>query len=135
MSTLLNALNVSASGLSAQRTRLNTTASNIANVQTTRSEDGGPYKRLDAVFRTVEGGEGVAGVTVESIQEDQAPPREVYDPGHPDSNAQGYVAMPNVNLVEEMVNMITAQRAYEANASAVDVTKKMARTAISIGEG
>jgi flagellar basal-body rod protein FlgC len=135
MSTLLNALGVSASGLSAQRTRLNATASNIANVQTTRGADGGPYKRLDAVFRTVDGGDGVSGVVVDEVREDQEAPRLAYDPGHPDANGEGYVAMPNVNLVEEMVNMITAQRAYEANASAVDVTKKMARSAIGIAEG
>lgn len=135
MSSLLNALSVSASGLSAQRTRLNATASNIANVQTTRTPEGGPYKRLDAVFRTVDAGDGVAGVRVDEVREDQEAPRLAYDPGHPDANPEGYVAMPNVNLVEEMVNMITAQRAYEANASAVDVTKKMARSAIGIAEG
>ena len=80
-------------------------------------------------------GDGVAGVQVVEVAEDQAPPRMVYDPGHPDANDEGYVAMPNVNLVEEMVNMITAQRAYDANATAIDVTKKMARSAIAIGEG
>jgi flagellar basal-body rod protein FlgC len=134
MSSLLQALNVSASGLAAQRTRLNATASNVANVQTTRGPDGGPYQRLDVVFRSVDAGDGVAGVRVDEVRRDEAEPRTVYDPGHPDSDGEGYVAMPNVNLVEEMVNMITAQRAYEANASAVDVAKNMARAAISIAE-
>lgn len=134
MSGLLNALSVSASGLTAQRTRLDVTSSNIANIQTTRGPDGGPYKRLDPVFKTIDMGEGVTGVQVEAIEADEGDPRLVYDPAHPDANDEGYVAMPNINLVEEMVNMITAQRAYEANASAIDVTKKMARAAISIGE-
>jgi flagellar basal-body rod protein FlgC len=135
MSTLFSALKVSAQGMTAQRARLNVTSSNIANIQTTRSADGGPYRRQDPVFRTVDMGDGVAGVEVESIESDQNEPRNVYDPGHPDANADGYVAMPNINLVEEMVNMITAQRAYEANASVVDTTKKMARSALGIGEG
>jgi flagellar basal-body rod protein FlgC len=134
MSSLLQALNVSASGLAAQRTRLNATASNVANVQSTRGPDGGPYQRLDVVFRSVDVGDGVAGVRVDEIRRDEAEPQTVYDPGHPDADGEGYVAMPNVNLVEEMVNMITAQRAYEANASAIDVAKNMARAAISIAE-
>lgn len=133
--SLMTAMQVSASGLSAQRTRLDATSSNIANLQTTRGPDGGPYRRMDPVFSTVAMGDGVAGVQVVEVAEDQAPPRMVYDPGHPDANDEGYVAMPNVNLVEEMVNMITAQRAYDANATAIDVTKKMARSAIAIGEG
>lgn len=135
MSTLFSALKVSAQGMTAQRTRLNVTSSNIANIQTTRSAEGGPYRRQDPVFQAVDLGDGVSGVEVESIESDQSEPRKVYDPGHPDSDADGYVAMPNINLVEEMVNMITAQRAYEANASVVDTTKKMARSALSIGEG
>ena len=134
MSSIMQALGVSASGLAAQRTRLNATASNVANVQTTRGPDGGPYQRLDVVFETVNAGEGVAGVQVAEVRPDEAEPRQVYDPGHPDADVNGYVGMPNVNLVEEMVNMITAQRAYEANASAVDVAKNMARSAISIAE-
>lgn len=133
--SLMTAMQVSASGLSAQRTRLDATSSNIANLQTTRGPDGGPYRRMDPVFSTVAMGDGVAGVEVVEVAQDQAPPRMVFDPGHPDANDEGYVAMPNINLVEEMVNMITAQRAYDANATAIDVTKKMARSAIAIGEG
>ncbi len=135
MSNLFTALRVGAQGMTAQRTRLNTTASNIANVQTTRTEEGGPYKRQDPIFQTVGIDKGVDGVRVDQVIEDQAEPRLVYDPGHPDSNADGYVAMPNVNLVEEMVNMITAQRAYDANASTIDTVKKMAKSALAIGDG
>ena len=135
MSNLFTAFNISASGMSAQRARINATASNIANIQTTRTEEGGPYRRMDPVFTTVKAGEDVYGVKVEEVARDDAPPNQVYDPGHPDANEQGYVAMPNINLVEEMVNMITAQRAYEANTSVIDTTKKMARSALGIAEG
>lgn len=132
MSTLMSALQVSASGLAAQRTRLNATASNIANVHTTRGPNGGPYQRQDPIFQTVLMEQGVAGVNVAAVQQDQAPPRLVFDPGHPDANPEGYVAMPNVNLVEEMVNMISAQRSYEANASSIEATRNMARSALDI---
>lgn len=132
MTTLLDSLNVSASGLAAQRTRLNATASNIANVNTTRTEEGGPYRRQDPVFRSYMEARGVAGVEVAEIQEDQADPRLVFDPGHPDADQAGYVAMPNINLVEEMVNMISSQRGYDANATSIDTARKMARSAIEL---
>ncbi|MEL6178060.1 MAG: flagellar basal body rod protein FlgC [Myxococcota bacterium] len=135
MSNLFTAFRVSASGMSAQRARINATSSNIANMQTTRSENGGAYQRMDPVFRTVEMGDDVYGVEVTEVARDQSPPRRVFDPGHPDADPEGYVEMPNINLVEEMVNMITAQRAYEANTSVVDSTKKMARAALSMAEG
>ena len=130
-----NAMEVSASGLTAQRTRMNVSSSNLANVSTTQGADGGPYKRLDVVMESVAGepGSGVQGVKVASIQEDGAPPRMEYDPGHPDANAQGYVAYPNVNMVEEMVDMITASRAYEAGITALDTAVSLAERAISIG--
>jgi flagellar basal-body rod protein FlgC len=130
-----NAMEVSASGLTAQRTRMNVSSSNLANVSTTQGADGGPYKRKDVVLQSVAGqpGTGVQGVEVASIQEDAAPPRMEYDPGHPDANAQGYVAYPNVNMVEEMVDMITASRAYEAGITALDTAVSLAERAISIG--
>ena len=130
-----NAMEVSASGLTAQRTRMNVSSSNLANVSTTQGADGGPYKRLDVVMESVAGepGSGVQGVKVASIQEDAAPPRMEYDPGHPDANAQGYVAYPNDNMVEEMVDMITASRAYEAGITALDTAVSLAERAISIG--
>ena len=130
-----NSMEVSASGLTAQRTRMNVASSNLANVSTTRTADGGPYKRKDVVLAAQSGepGTGVHGVEVANIQDDQAPPRMEYDPGHPDADAKGYVAYPNVNMVEEMVDMITASRAYEAGITALDTAVSLAERAISIG--
>ena len=132
------AMDISASGLSAQRTRLNVASSNLANVQTTRTPEGGPYRRRDVVLsarrRDPGGATGMAGVAVERIQEDHSPPRLEFDPGHPDANADGYVAYPNVNLVEEMVDMITASRAYQAGIAALGTAVTMAERAISIGD-
>jgi flagellar basal-body rod protein FlgC len=130
-----NSMEVSASGLSAQRTRMNVASSNLANVSTTRTADGGPYQRRDVVLQARDGepGTGVSGVEVANIQQDTAPPRMEYDPGHPDADAKGYVAYPNVNMVEEMVDMITASRAYEAGITALDTAVSLAERAISIG--
>jgi flagellar basal-body rod protein FlgC len=137
-----SALEVAASGLSAERTRMNTIASNLANARTTRTAEGGPYKRLDPVFQATQlGGEAVGGpnesavsmVKVQRIQQDQRDPQLVYEPGHPDADAKGYVRYPNVNVVEEMVNMITASRAYEAGVSSVESVKAMAKSALGIG--
>lgn len=130
-----NSMEVSASGLTAQRTRMNIASSNLANVSTTRTEDGGPYKRRDVVLESTPGapGTGVYGVEVADIKEDAAPPRMEYDPGHPDADAKGYVAYPNVNMVEEMVDMITASRAYEAGITALGTAVSLAERAISIG--
>jgi flagellar basal-body rod protein FlgC len=130
-----NSMEVSASGLGAQRTRMNVASSNLANVSTTRGADGGPYKRQDVVLQSIEGepGTGVHGVKVAGIEQDQAPPRMEYDPGHPDADPRGYVAYPNVNMVEEMVDMITASRAYEAGVTALDTAVSLAERAISIG--
>jgi flagellar basal-body rod protein FlgC len=139
---VFSAMDVAASGLSAERIRMNTIASNLANARTTRTEAGGPYKRLDPVFEAVgldrsrgviatQG--GVSEVRVSRIQEDTRPGMMVYEPGHPDANAQGYVEYPNVNAVEEMVNMITASRAYEAGVTSIDSVKQMGRSALDIG--
>ena len=137
-----SALEVAASGLSAERTRMNTIASNLANARTTKTAEGGPYKRLDPVFQATQlGGELVGGpnesavslVKVQRIQQDQRDPQLVYEPGHPDADAKGYVRYPNVNVVEEMVNMITASRAYEAGVSSVESVKAMAKSALGIG--
>ncbi|HMI85944.1 MAG TPA: flagellar basal body rod protein FlgC [Polyangiaceae bacterium] len=137
-----SALEVAASGLSAERTRMNTIASNLANARTTRTADGGAYKRLDPVFEaTPLGGNGVGGpnesavslVKVQRIQQDTRDPQLVYEPGHPDADAKGYVRYPNVNVVEEMVNMITASRAYEAGVTSVESVKAMAKSALGIG--
>ena len=135
------AMEVSASGLSAQRTRMNVASSNLANAQTTQGADGGPYRRRDVVMQSTEMpetagtqfGEFVRGVAVQQISEDQKPPRLEYDPGHPHANAEGYVAYPNINPVEEMVDMITASRAYEAGITAMSTAVNRAERALGIG--
>jgi flagellar basal-body rod protein FlgC len=139
------AMEVSASGLSAQRTRMNVASSNLANVSTTETPQGGPYKRRDVVLETTAadpklggaeaGGfaRAVKGVAVQGIVEDASPPRLEYDPGHPNADADGNVAYPNVNVVEEMVDMITASRAYEAGVTALNTAVSMAERALSIG--
>jgi len=140
-----SSMNVSSSALTAERTRMNLISSNLANAGTTRTPEGGPYKRKDAVFtatpaqsgfsRALSGaaGQNVRQVEVTQVVEDQSPPRMHYDPGHPDANPQGYVAMPNVNVMEEMADMISATRAYEANVTAVQAAKSMALKALEIG--
>jgi flagellar basal-body rod protein FlgC len=139
-----SSMKVSASGAEAQMRRMNTISSNIANAETTETAEGGPYKRKDPIFTAnaekesfaeILGGmdEKIEGVLVEDIQEDQRAPRMVYNPNHPSANEEGYVAMPNVNTVEEMANMISAQRSYEANVSAINTAKQMAQKALEIG--
>ena len=144
MSTMdfFTAMEVSASGLSAERTRMNVAASNLANAQTTQAAGGGgPYRRRDVVLSAVQApgaigtpfADAVRGVQVAQITQDAAPPRLEYDPGHPQANAQGYVAYPNVNPVEEMVDMITASRAYEAGITTMTTAVSMAERALGIG--
>ena len=137
-----SAMEVSASGLAAQRTRMNVASSNLANAQTTQSADGsGPYKRRDVLLSAtdVPGEQGapfsaaVKGVAVQQITQDSAPPRMEYDPGHPQADKNGYVAYPNVNPVEEMVDMITASRAYEAGVTTMSTAVNMAERALGIG--
>lgn len=136
------AMEVSASGLSAQRTRMNIASSNLANAQTTQSANGGgPYQRRDVVMGSTPVPEAkgsqfesaIRGVAVQQITSDTRPPRLEYDPGHPDANPQGYVAYPNINPVEEMVDMITASRAYEAGITAMSTSVNMAERALGIG--
>ena len=128
--------NIAAGGMSANRIRINVVASNIANAETTRTEEGGPYKRRDVVMQTVTPRKesfsrelakaGLKGVRVAEIREDSNPPRMVYDPSHPDADpVTGVVQMPNINPVTEMTNMITASAAYKAMAEIVGVTKDM----------
>lgn len=136
---------ISSSGLSAQRLRMNTLSANLANANTTRTEEGGPYKRRDVVFSASPTGSpfedflnGTNGaqlskVKVVDIHEDTKEPRLVFDPTHPDADGEGYVQMPNIQVMTEMVNMITATRAYEANATAVNEAKQMAVKSLEIG--
>lgn len=141
----LDSLAISSSGLSAQRLRMNLISSNMAHVNTTRTETGEPYKRKDVIFEAAQrdGFQALLeqrlradehGVQVARIIEDNKPYLEKYDPGHPDADQNGYIRLPNVNIVEEMVNMISASRSFEANATAVRVTKEMAGTALEIGK-
>lgn len=141
---MFNAIDAAASGLTAERLRMDVISNNIANVNTTRTAEGGPYRRQVVVFSPRAGSsrfgqllaselDAGAGVRVVGINKDQSPLKMVYEPQHPDANADGYVAMPNVNIVAEMVDMITATRAYEANVTAVSAAKTMAAKALEIG--
>ncbi len=142
-----SSMRVSASGLDAQMKRMNTISSNIANAETTETSGpgSGPYRKKDVVMNAQTDRESfgeildnkldeqVQGVQVTEVLEDQKAPRMVYNPSHPDANAEGYVAMPNVNPVEEMANMISAQRSYEADVAAMNAAKAMAQKALEIG--
>jgi flagellar basal-body rod protein FlgC len=147
-----DALHISSSGLSAQRLRMNLISANLANINTTRTEAGGPYRRKDPVFaarvpaqsrspqasfRELLGNrrkELLKEVAVVEIVEDSRPPIKKYDPMNPDADSNGYVSMPNINLMEEMVNMISATRSYEANVTAIKSAKDMALKALEIGQ-
>jgi flagellar basal-body rod protein FlgC len=137
--SLFGGLEISASGLTAERLRMDVTAENLANAQTTRGANGQPYRRKEVVLQEAAGSFGATlskamgggasgstgGVQVAGVVEDSAPLKRVYDPGHPDADAQGYVAMPNVDTVTEMVDLISASRAYEANVTAMNAAKQM----------
>ena len=140
-----DALNTSSAALSAQRLRMNLISGNLANINTTRTQEGGPYRRKEAVFAAQpltqpfaeiladRQNKHLSTVKVAGVIEDQNPPVMKYDPGHPDADENGYVAMPNINLMEEMVNMISATRGYEANVTALKAAKDMALKALEIG--
>ncbi|ACJ75874.1 flagellar basal-body rod protein FlgC [Thermosipho africanus H17ap60334] len=132
-----NIMTISATGMSAQRLRIDVISNNLANSETTRTENGEPYRRKVPVFqellRNINGRLENGGVVVKKIYEDKSPFRIVYDPTHPDADENGYVKLPNVNVVREMVDMINAQRAYEANVTAFNTTKAMINSALQIG--
>ncbi|MFN3690533.1 MAG: flagellar basal body rod protein FlgC [Fimbriimonadales bacterium] len=131
---LISTLRVSSSGLSAERLRMDLIADNLANANTTRTPDGQPYRRKVAVFQPITPTPTMpGGVRVVQIVADNTPPRLVYEPGHPDADANGYVAYPNVDIVHEMVDMITASRAYEANIQAFNAAKNMFLRTLDIG--
>ncbi|HVG01962.1 MAG TPA: flagellar basal body rod protein FlgC [Nitrospira sp.] len=146
---MTDSLAVSVSALDAHRHRLNVIASNLANAQSTKTSSGGPYRRRDVVFQAtpvtspfqralkqVAGGPGrhaLDGVKVARVVEDHKPGQTVYDPRHPDADKKGFVTMPNVNVMEEMVNMIGASRAYEANVQAINASRTMWNRALEIG--
>ena len=152
--SFFSSLGVSASGMTAERLRMDVVADNLANVNTTRTPGGGPFRRRRVVFEERPEGSagfssvlrraaatgtgddfGLNGVAVARVEEDPSPPRRVYDPGHPDARPDGYVEMPNIATVTEMVDMMSATRAYEANVAAVQAAKHMAMKALEIGRG
>lgn len=140
-----NAFRISASGMTAQRLRMNVATSNLANINTTRTRRGGPYRRKDVVFESQPFpgsfrnslrsamARNLSGVKVSKIIEDPRPPISKYDPQHPDADRKGYIKVPRINLMEEMVNMMSATRSYEANVTAIKATKDMALKALEIG--
>ncbi len=141
---MFTSMKISASALKAQRVRMNAISSNLANIETTRTPDGGPYRKREVVFQTTQQDfantldselrDAVQGVRVSHVQASPLPPRMVYDPSHPDANENGEVAMPNISLVEETADMMSAARAYEANVTVVKSAKRMALKALDIGK-
>lgn len=142
----MDSLDISASALTAQRLRMDIISQNIANSSTTRAENGQPYRRKTVIFgerkdtsfhgalsRKMEGKTTGRGVRVTAIIDDPTPFKRVYDPGHADADEEGYVNMPNVDVVTEMVNMISASRAYDANITAINTSKSIAVKALGIG--
>ncbi len=144
---LLNAMEISATGLSAERVRINVASMNLANAHVTRTLEGGPYRAKSVIFRSVpyetEGSPPVSpfdslldgklrSVEVKDIVEDREPFKEVYDPGHPDADQRGIVRLPNVNVMEQMLDIMTASRAYEAGVTAMNTAKSMALKALEI---
>jgi flagellar basal-body rod protein FlgC len=133
--SLFNIFNVAGSAMSAQGQRLNAVASNIANADSSTSAAGGPYKAKHVVFSAVPvGGTQASGVKVSEVREDQSAPKMLYDPKHPEANENGYVAMPNVNVVEEMVNMLSASRAYQSNVDTMNAAKTLLMKTLTIGQ-
>ena len=136
---LITALDVNATGLTAQRKRVEVTSSNLANSQTTRTDEGGPYRRKDVVFQTFKQSlgmaidDGVEGVEVSDVVDDPRPFDRRFQPGHPDADAQGYVSYPNVDLMTEIANLVEGSRTYEANLSAIAVVKAMIARTLEIG--
>ena len=141
---IFNSINLSASGLSAERLWMDVISKNIANSNTTRTANGSTYRRQVVVFNSTNNTpfskflndatkRQLKGVEVVGIKEDKSPLKNVYDPGHPDANEEGYVLMPNVDTITEMTNMISATRAYEANVTALNSTKNMAMKALELG--
>lgn len=140
--SFFTAIDASASGLTAERLRLDTIANNIANINTTRTPQGGPYRRQQVVFESALQDQGLwtkgargslgSGVRVAGIAADNSPPIMVYNPEHPDANQEGYVATPSINIVREMVDLISASRSYEANITALNAAKSMTMRSLDI---
>jgi flagellar basal-body rod protein FlgC len=142
MATLIAALGASASALNAERTRIEVAVSNLANAESTRGPDGQPYRRRDVVlaaapentFDAALGQTGAVGVQVAGIVEDRSPFKRRYDPSHPDADPDGFVAMPNVDTPQEMVDMMSASRAYQANLTAIGLIRDLVQKALDLGK-
>jgi len=144
---IMTALDIGASGLTAQRAQLNVISMNMANIRTTKTETGGPYQRKSVSFESTpvyspfdqamqdQLNRNLEGVKVLGVIQDQRPFKQVYDPGHPDANDQGYVFYPDINVVEEMANMMQAMRGYESNVQTIESAKRMFQKALTIGQG
>ena len=132
--SLFNIFNVSGSAMSAQAQRLNTTASNLANADSASSPTGEAYRAKSVVFESVPTASGATGVRVREVVEDPSPLKQVYDPKHPLADDKGYVSMPNVNAVDEMVNMLSASRSYQTNVETMNAAKTMLLKTLTIGQ-
>ena len=133
--SLLNVFEIAGSAMTAQSQRLNVVASNLANADSVTSANGQPYRAKQVVFRELDvGGATGSGVKVVGVTEDNSPAKQVFDPKHPLADAQGYVAMPNVSVVEEMVNMIAAARAYQNNVEMLNTAKALMLKTLTIGQ-
>jgi len=150
---LFKIFSVSGSGMAAQRSRMTVVAGNLANSETTRTPDGGPYRRRDVIFKAVpaqgefnaefaaefdklsDGVSEAQGVEVVGVKQSSRPARKIFDPNHPDADGEGYVALPNINPMEEMVDMLSAVRSYEANLATYNTTKSLIRKILDIGRG
>lgn len=140
---ILNTFKISGSAMRANSQRLDTISSNLANIETTSTPEGGPYKKKSVYFQStplsfqeqLDGNlrNSTQGVKVSKILEDKTAPKKIYNPSHPDANVDGYVEMPNINVMEEMVDMMSATRSYQANATAIKSAKRMALKALEIG--
>lgn len=132
--SLFNVMNIAGSALTAQSARLNAVASNLANADSMVGADGQPYRAKQVMFRATPVEGGALGVRATQVVESTAPPRLVYDPTSPAANAQGYVSMPNVNPIEEMVNMIAASRSYQNNVEVLSAAKSLLQKTLAIGQ-
>lgn len=144
---VFSSMAISASALTAEKMRIDVVSQNVANMNTTRTPEGGPYQRRRVVFSELLGDASnhrfvrlpnrgpSQGVRVSAVVQDETPPRMVHDPSHPDADENGFVAMPDINIVNEMVDLITASRAYETNVQVLNVSKSLAMRALEIGRG
>ncbi len=132
--SLFNIFNVSGSAMSAQAQRLNTVASNLANADSATSASGEAYRAKQVVFEAVPIGDGATGVKVREVIDDPSPLKMVYDPKHPMADGKGYVAMPNVNVVDEMVNMLSASRSYQTNVETMNAAKTLLLKTLTLGQ-